>query len=61
MSDRGYEELFGKYSYLREFILFLSLIISVNIITDNTEHTTYTIIKIAAIIIHSDKIHFPYP
>lgn len=42
MSDRGYEELFGKYSYLREFILFLSLIISVNIIIIENQRKEYT-------------------
>ncbi len=42
MSDRGYEELFGKYSYLREFILFLSLIISMNIIIIENQRKEYT-------------------
>lgn len=42
MSDRGYEELFGKYSYLREFVLFLSLIVSINIIIIENHRKEYT-------------------
>lgn len=42
MSDRGYEELFGKYSYLREFILFLSLVTSINIIIIENQRKEYT-------------------